>query len=105
MTRIARRMGIATVVAAAVVVSAPYVGVVRSQIRAAFPGQFGSIINGVVAAALVAALAWALTRVRSSRLARYGAIALAFAVAAAYAWATDSPDPAVRAVEHFHFVE
>jgi hypothetical protein len=87
------------------VLAAPYVGVVRSQIRAAFPGQFGTIVNGVVAAALLAAIAWALTRIGSNRLSRYGAIGLAFVAGVAYARATDSPDPAVRAVEHFHFVE
>ena len=76
-----------------------------ARFRSAFPGQFGLIINGVVATALVAALVWALARIRSRRLPRYGAIALAFAAAAAYSYATDSPDPAVRAVEHFHFVE
>jgi len=105
MTQTHRRLAAATAASVALVLSAPYVGVVRSQIRAAFPGQFGLIINGVVATALLAALVWALARVRSRRLPRYGAIALAFAAAAAYSYATDSPDPAVRAVEHFHFVE
>jgi len=103
MTR--RRLALATVVSVALVLAAPYVGLVRSQIRTAFPGQFASIINGVVAAALLVAIAWALTRIRSNRLARYGAIALATVIGVAYARATDSPDPAVRAVEHFHFVE
>jgi hypothetical protein len=105
MTQTHRRLAAATAASVALVLSAPYVGVVRSQIRSAFPGQFGLIINGVVAIALLAALGSALTRIRSRRLPRYGAIALALAAAAAYSYATDSPDPAVRAVEHFHFVE
>lgn len=105
MTETHRRLTFATAASAALVLAAPYVGLVRSQIRTAFPGQFGAIINGVVLAALLAAIAWALTRIRSNRLARYGAIALGFAAGVAYSGATDSPDPAVRAVEHFHFVE
>jgi VanZ family protein len=105
MTQTHRRLAAATAASVALVLAAPYVGVVRSQIRSAFPGQFSVIINGVVGAALLCALAWALARIRSHRLLRYAAIALAFAAAAAYSRATDSPDPNVRAVEHFHFVE
>jgi VanZ family protein len=105
MTHTFRRLAVATAVSAGLVAAAPYVGVVRSEIRAAFPGQFGLIINGVVAAALLGALAWALARIRSRRLLRYGAIALAFGAGTAYSYATASPDPSVRAVEHFHFVE
>jgi VanZ family protein len=105
MTQTHRRLVVAILASVALVLAAPYVGVVRSQIRSAFPGQFGLIVNGAVAAALLAALAWALARIRAHRLLRYGAIALAFAAGAAYSYATDSPDPAVRAVEHFHFVE
>jgi VanZ family protein len=105
MTQTLRRLAVAVAVSAIVVVTAPFVGEIRSQIRAAFPGQFGLIINGVVAAALLGAVGWALASIRSRRLLRFGAIALAFAAGAAYASATDSPDPAVRAVEHFHFVE
>jgi VanZ family protein len=105
MTMTQRRLAAATAASVALVLAAPYVGVVRSQIRSAFPGQFGLIINGVVAAALLAALAWALARIRSGRLIRYAAIALAVAAGAAYSYATDNPDPSVRAVERFHFVE
>lgn len=105
MTETHRRLTLATAVSAALVLAAPYVGLVRGQIRTAFPGQFGTIIDGVVLAALLAAIAWAFARIRSNRLARYGAIALGLAAGAAYSRATDSPDPAVRAVEHFHFVE
>jgi VanZ family protein len=105
MTQTHRRLALAVAVSIILVVAAPFVGVVRSQIRAAFPGQFGTIINGIVAAALAAALVWALARIRTHRLARYGAVALAFAAGIVYSRATDSPDSSVRAVEHFHFVE
>jgi hypothetical protein len=105
MTQTRRRFVVATVVSVTVVLTAPFVGEIRSQIRAAVPGQFGFIINAIVGAALLAASAWALARIRSRRIVRFGAIALAFAAGAAYASATDSPDPSVRAVEHFHFIE
>jgi hypothetical protein len=100
-----RRLALATLVSVALVLAAPYVGVVRSQIRTAFPGQFSTIINGIVAAALLTAIAWAVTRIRSNRPVRYATIALAFIIGIAYARATASPDPAVRSVEYFHFVE
>jgi VanZ family protein len=105
MTQTCRRLVAAAAVSVAVVVTAPFVGEIRSQIRAAFPGQFGTIINAVVGTALLAAVVWALARIRSRRLLRYATIALAFATGAAYSYATDSTDPSVRAVEHFHFVE
>jgi VanZ family protein len=87
------------------VLAAPYVGVIRSEIRRAFPAQFSLIINAAVGVALVAAVAAGLARVTARRLPRYAAMAAAIVVAGAYSAATSSPDPAVRAVEHFHFVE
>lgn len=100
-----RRVALAVVLSAAFVLSAPFVGVVRGEIRRAFPGQFSLIINGIVAGALLAAVVFGLSRIRDRRLARYGAMAVAFAAGGAYASATGSPDPGVRAVEHFHFVQ
>lgn len=99
------RLLVAIAASVALVLAAPYVGAIRSQIRAAFPAQFSFIVNGAVAMAVLAAIGWALARMRERRLARYGAIALAVAAAALYSGATASPDPAVRAVERFHFVE
>lgn len=99
------RLLVAIAASVALVMAAPYVGSIRSQIRAAFPDQFSLIVNGAVAMAVLAAIAFALARIRERRLARYGAMALAVVAAAAYSGATASPDPAVRAVERFHFVE
>lgn len=87
------------------VLAAPFVGVARSWIRDTFPGQFSLIINGVVGACLVAAVGAGLARIRDHRVARYAALALAAAVAAAYDAATGSPDGSIRAVERFHLVE
>jgi VanZ family protein len=52
-----------------------------------------------------AALAGAVWNIRTQRAARYGAIALAAAIATAYEAATGSTDPNVFSVELFHFVE
>lgn len=100
-----RRLALAVLVSAGVVISAPFVGEVRTWIRSAFPDAFGTVINGAVAAALLAALIVGLRRIRDRRAPRYAAIAAAFLLGAAYAALTGSADPAVRAVEHFHFVE
>lgn len=100
-----RRLALAITAAVALVLAAPYVGVARSEIRRAFPGQFSLIVNAIVGLAVAGAVAAGLARVRSQRAWRYGAMALALATAAGYAQATASGDPAVRAVEHFHFVE
>jgi glycerophosphoryl diester phosphodiesterase len=99
------RLALAVAVALALVLAAPFVGVIRNSIRSAFPGQFSLIINGVIGVSLIAAAGLALARVREQRVTRYGAMALALVAAATYATLTGSPDPAVRAVEHFHFVE
>jgi hypothetical protein len=100
-----RRLVLAVVVSAAVVLSAPYIGIVRGRIRAAFPEAFGGMVNGAVGVVLVGALVVGLRRIRERRAPRYAAVALAFLVGGAYAAATGSGDPNVRAVEHVHFIE
>jgi VanZ family protein len=99
------RLALAVAMAVALVLAAPYVGVVRSGIRDAFPGQFSLIINGLIGVSLLIATGLGLARVRDHRVTRYGAMALALVAAATYAVLTGSPDPAVNAVERFHFVE
>lgn len=104
-TAVVSRLAVAVAASVALVLAAPYVGVARSEIRRAFPGQFSLIINAIVGLAILAAVVAGLARIRSNRLARYGAMTIALVTAAAYAQVTASGDPAVRAVEHFHFVE
>ena len=48
---------VAVAAPAALVLAAPYVGVVWSQSRTALPGQFGLIINGIVGQLVFAAVA------------------------------------------------
>jgi hypothetical protein len=95
---------VATVVSAALVLSAPFVGRIRGQIRAAFPGQFVTIVGGTIAIAVGAALLLALARIRDRRALRYTLIVCALVLGAAYAYAIRTGNPEVDAVELFHFV-
>lgn len=96
---------LASVTAAALVLSAPFVGQARSAIRSAFPGQFGAIVNSTVAAIAITAIVLAVWRIRERRALRFGAVAGAVALAGAYAVAFRAGIPDVDAVERFHFVE
>lgn len=89
----------------AIVLSGPWIGELRSWTRRAFPGEYRLIINGAVVAFLAVAVVAALVRIRDRWLARYAALAAAFALAWAYltVWAQTNAD--VAAVERFHFVE
>jgi len=90
---------------AAFVLSAPYIGQLRSFIRTTYPGRYVQIFAGLVGLLVAAALGAALARIRDRRLLRYGALAAAVVVAAVFSrWrATGRPD--VDVVELFHFVE
>src|SRR5688572_11556357 len=95
---------VAIVVSAVLVLSAPFVGRIRGQIRTAFPGQFVTIVGGTIALAVAAALGLALARIRDRRGLRYTLVALSLALGAGYAYAIRTGNPEVDAVEHFHFV-
>lgn len=95
---------VAWVVSAALVLSAPFVGRIRAQIRTAFPGQFVAVVGGAIALAIAAALVFALFRIRERRAVRYALLAVALAFGAAYSYAMRTGTPEVDAVEHFHFV-
>jgi VanZ family protein len=95
----------ALLLAAGLVVSAPFIGQVRNEIRARFPGQFVLIVGSIIAVSVGAALLLALVRIRNRRVFRYSAIAAALALAVVYAVSTARADPQVNAVERFHFVE
>ena len=101
----AARFILAIVVSTALVLSAPFIGFVRSWIRATFPGQFVRIVGGAIAVLGAAAIVAAILRIRQDRLLRYGALisALGFAVWFSVLEATGNPD--VDVVQRFHFVE
>jgi hypothetical protein len=101
----AGRFVLAAVVAAAFVLGAPFIAVLRSQLRAAFPGQYVRLLGAVVALAIGGAVVAALARIRERRQLRYGAIAAALAMGVGYAVRFRTGNPAVDAVERFHFVE
>lgn len=96
---------IAIVVAAALVLSAPFVGQIRSAMKQAFPGQFLAIVGAVIGLGVMAALGVAAWRIRDRRLARYGAITLALLIAAGYSALNATEFPESNAVERFHFLQ
>jgi VanZ family protein len=103
---------------ALILFGSPYVGELRSSLRAAFPEQYPWIIGGVTATAVVAAIGWAVARLHQSqrdpgadgsaprsRWTRYTLVVAAVVGSAAYARAVSSGQSEVDLVEAFHFVE
>jgi VanZ family protein len=99
------RFVLPTAVATTLVLSAPFVGQIRSAIRREFPGQYLLILAGAAAVGLVVALAAAVWRIRDRRAARYGAIGLAILIAVTYSLVTATGVPERNAVERFHFLQ
>ena len=101
----ARAFALAIGVSALLVLSAPFVGQLRSEIRRAFPGQYVNVVGALIAVGLLAALAAAFVKIRENRRRRYGALALALLVAVAYSAWRAGPNPESNAVERFHFLQ
>jgi hypothetical protein len=99
------RFLLAIAVSLALILSAPFISLIRSEIRARFPGHFVLIIGAIVALGIGAAIATALLRIRERRAVRYGALAAALVLGTAYANAIATSDAQANAVERFHFVE
>jgi len=99
------RFVLAIAVSAALVLSAPFIGFVRSWIRATFPGQYARIIGGAIALIAFGAVIAALWRIRSHRVLRYSAIAASLAFATWYSLADSTGNPDADVVQRFHFVE
>ena len=99
------RFALAVLAAAAIILSAPFISIIRNTIRDTFPGHFVLILGTVIGGCILAALIAALLRIRDRRLFRYGMIAAALAIGTAYSLLTSSPDANVAIVERFHFVE
>lgn len=98
-------MLLAVVVSLILVLSAPFIGELRRWVASTLPGQYVWIVNGVVGLAGLAVAVSAVRRIRDRRLARFGLIAAAVAIAVVFTRMTGSSVPAVAAVEHFHFVQ
>ena len=99
------RFILAIVVATALVLSAPFIGFVRSWIRATFPGQFVGIVGGAIAVLAAAAIVAAILRIRQNRLLRYGALLAAVAGAIWFSIVEATGNADVDVVQRFHFVE
>jgi hypothetical protein len=97
----------ACLVSAALVLAAPYIGQLRTALRAAAgsDGAFTMLMAFVVGGAVAVAVALALAQIRERRLLRYGAIGVALTIAAGYSMAARTGNPEVDAVERFHFIE
>jgi hypothetical protein len=99
------RFVIAIGLSVVLVVSAPFIGFVRSWIRAQFPGQFVRIIGGIIAVLGAGAIGSAALRIREHRAVRYAAIVTAVVCAVWYSIAEATGNPDVDVVQRFHFVE
>jgi hypothetical protein len=95
----------AVTISAALILSAPYIGQLRTFIRSSVGGRFPAVMLAVVLGAVGAAILFAVTRIRTGRAARYGALAAALLIGVTYALVTATGNPDVDAVERFHFVE
>lgn len=91
--------------AAAIVVSSPFIPPIVGAISNAFPAEFVSIMATVVGAAVALAVVVAVTRIRERRSWRFAGLIAAVAGAALYARAVATGNVQTDAVEHAHFVE
>ena len=96
---------LAIAASAILVFSAPFIGEIRSTIRARFPGQFVTIVGAAVLLATAAALVAAIIRIRDRRPLRYGLIAAALILAIAYSIESGLGNPESDVVERFHFID
>ena len=99
------RFALAIVISTALVLSAPFIGFIRSWIRATFPGQFVRIVGGAIAVLGAAAIVAAILRIREHRLLRYLAVIGALGGAAWFSVLDATGNPDVDVVQRFHFVE
>jgi VanZ family protein len=95
----------AIVVSTVLVLGAPFIGQVRTVLRTAVGAGFATAMSVVVAGAVLAALAFAVARIKDRRLPRFLALGGALALGVGYALAGSTGNPEVDAVERFHFVE
>jgi VanZ family protein len=95
----------ATTLSAALVLSAPFIGQLRTAIRSAvgagFSDAMGALVGGTVGLAALIAVA----RIRERKGLRYAALLAAPTIGIGYAVAGRTGNPEVDAVERFHFLE
>ncbi len=99
------RFVVAIAAATALVLSAPFLGLIRARLRSAFPEQFVWIVGGAIALGVAAAIGVAIRRIRDHRALRYGALAAAIAIAVGYAILNAGDNRDSDIVELFHFLQ
>lgn len=100
------RLVVAVAASAALVLAAPFIGQLQSLLRSSLSTRAYVLGLGVVAAvAIGGAIVAAFLRIRQRRGQRLAVMAAALAIGAAYTAALSTGDPAIDAVERFHFVE
>jgi hypothetical protein len=101
----ARSLVLAIAVSIAVVVSAPFVGNLRTWLTSQLGPRFVPVVNGGFAALAVVLVAFTTLRIRDRRLLRYGVLAAAASLAALFGRGNPASSAITRAVERFHFFE
>lgn len=99
------RFLVALASALCLVAIAPFVGVIRSELQQRLHDRFAVLLNVLIGLVLVATLALCQRKVREHRSLRYGMLLAAALLAAFYLGWVGNSDPAIRAVETFHFIE
>lgn len=98
-------LALAVGVSAAIVFAAPFIGQLNAWLRRVAPGEYRSIVITAVTMLVTLGVVAAARHIRERRARRYGAIALALGVGAAYSLATATGSPDVDWVERFHLAE
>lgn len=99
------RLSAAVALSLLIVGASPYVGLLRGQVQAALPEYYQLILASLTGGAAIAALGWAVARIRDRRVLRYAALAAAGAAGLIYARATATGDANVDLVEAMHLVQ
>ena len=95
----------AIVASAVLVLAAPFIGQLRTALRAATGGNFPTLMAAIVGGAALLAVGYAARRIRDRRGFRYASIAAALLIGIAYAVFSRTGNAEVDAVERFHFIE
>lgn len=100
-----RWLAAAVTVSATLVLSAPFIGQIRTAIRDAAADRFAPLMALIVGGVVIVAIFAAISRIKDRWAHRYSALGLALLVGVGYAWLARTGNPEVDAVERVHFIE
>ncbi len=100
-----RRYFLPVAVSLLFIATSPYMGLIRDGLKAALGDAFTPVVGAVVIGAALGVLGWGIRRVRRRGRQGVGLMALAVALAAAYAIVMRTGVPDVDAVERIHFLQ